>query len=96
MATKELKDINPEQLAVSIKMLETHLPSEEIITLLEYLKMVQRDPSNDEYLSQMKDEFYSLGIIQGAVLTYAPYLIVIFSDDPYEREKSDLWNNSMR
>jgi len=35
-------------------------------------------------MDQLSEAFYGLGVMQGAVLTYAPYLAIILSDSSFD------------
>jgi len=77
------KSINPARLEEAIQMLEQYVADDEIKPLLAALKALKDDPQNESCMEQVVDAFNDLGIVQGAVLTYAPYLSVLLMDDPY-------------
>ena len=52
-----------------------------LISILEELK---QDPNNKSLLAQLSDTLNDLGVMQGAVLTYALYVIVLLSGDTFE------------
>jgi hypothetical protein len=64
-------------------MLKQHLDVEEIKPLLTALEALRDDPENESCLDQLVKSFDDLGPRQGAVLTYAPYVSVLLSDDPF-------------
>lgn len=61
-------------------MLKQYLGDEEITPLLAVLEALAKDPQNAALLEQLSDVFGGLGILQGAVLTYAPCIAIILSD----------------
>ena len=67
----------------SIQMLEQYLDSEEIKPLLTALEALKEEPENKSYFAQLVQAFDDLGPRQGAVLTYAPYVSILLSDDPF-------------
>ncbi len=79
---KEIK-INAARIGASIEQLQQHLGADDIAALLAVLEAMKRDPQDSALMEQLSSAFNGLGIIQGAVLTYAPYLAVILSDDPF-------------
>ncbi len=81
---KNRKPISVESIDSSIRMLELHLECEEIESLLAALQALKVEPNNESYLDQLVDAFDDLGQQQGAVLTYAPYISLLLSDDPFE------------
>jgi len=78
------KNINANRIEESIQQLEMFIVAEEIKPLLSALEALKMDPQNDECFSQMEQAFNNLGIAQGAVLTYAPYISVLIADDPFD------------
>lgn len=68
----------------AIKMIESHLATAETKTLLTALEALKREPRNEALLLEVIAAFNGLGPQQGAVLTYAPYIGAIMSDDPFE------------
>jgi len=68
----------------AIEMLKLHLDAEEIKPLLTTLEALKEDPENESCFDQLVKAFDDLGPRQGAVLTYAPYVSILLSDDPFE------------
>jgi len=81
---KIIRDLNPEDIEASIVALKKYVQEESIEPLLAVLESVKQDPSNESLLISLSETFTALGIVQGAVLTYAPYLSVILSNDLFE------------
>ena len=71
--------VNPDRLANDIAMLKTYLKQDDIKPLLDALDTLKAQPDNEAVFETMRDAFNALGINQGAVLTYAPYLKVLLS-----------------
>lgn len=67
----------------SIDLLKQHIDQPEIKPLLEVLESMSENPYDQALLDRMSEEFGKLGFLQGAVLTYAPYISVILPDDPF-------------
>jgi hypothetical protein len=81
----KLPDIKPERLEETIQMLHRYMDTEKIAPLLEAMENLKSDTRSTDYSEQVITAFRSLGIEQGAVLTYAPYLHVLLSDDPFDQ-----------
>jgi len=77
------KKIDLSMIDEAIQMLETHLAPESIQPLISALKALKAEPQNESLLLQVVDAFNQLGPLQGAVLTYAPYMNALMSDDPF-------------
>ena len=77
------KAINVTSIESSIQLLEQYLDVEKIEPLLSALRKLCVDPESQSCFDQMADAFKALGIEQGAVLTYAPYIGILLSDDPF-------------
>ena len=81
--TRNNKHITAEGIQNAIQMLAEYVGKEQIGPFLSALEALQADPLNETHLSRMIDEFEALGPKQGAVLTYAPYIGLLLSDDPF-------------
>jgi hypothetical protein len=64
----------------AIAMLEQYLDVEAIAPLLERLRRLAERPEDEARLQQLFETLDELGIMQGAVLTYAPYLAILLSE----------------
>ena len=78
-----IKAVDPQSIENSIQMLKQHLGEEEITPLLAVLEALVEDPQNETLVKQLSDVFGGLGILQGAVLTYAPFIAIVLSDNPF-------------
>ncbi len=81
---KNVKPVSVANVDTAIQMLERYLDAEEIKPLLNALEALKEDPENESHFSQLVKAFDDLGPRQGAVLTYAPYVSILLSDDPFE------------
>jgi len=77
------KPVSVANVDIAIQMLEQHLDTKEIKPLLTALEALKEDPENETCFDQLVKAFDDLGPRQGAVLTYAPYVSVLLSDDPF-------------
>jgi len=80
---KKVKPVRAADIDIAIQMLEQHLEAEEIKPLLNALEALKAEPENESYFGQLVTAFDDLGPRQGAVLTYAPYVSILLSDDPF-------------
>jgi hypothetical protein len=71
--------VNAERVADDITMLKTYLDEEDVKPLLDSLQTLKAEPDNEAAFREVLDAYNVLGIKQGAVLTYAPYLKVLLS-----------------
>ena len=81
------ENYNAKMIAESIQMLEQYVGTEEIAPLIEALKVFNDDPWNEASQKQLLRSFHQLGAAQGAVLTYAPYLITLMSNNPFQHSE---------
>ena len=81
-----IRDINVKDIEESIVELRKYVQEESIDPLLSVLEALKQDPNNESLLVSLSETFMALGIVQGAVLTYAPYLSVILSNNLFEDE----------
>ena len=77
------KTVNVEGLDNAINMVETYVQNDEVQPLLSALKSLKEQPQDHARLVEVASTFESLGSSQGAVLTYAPYIAIMLSDDPF-------------
>ena len=78
-ADNRADEITQEQVNTTIRMLETHLDPSSIAQLLSALSRLAEATDNREYLEAVVQAFNSLGVQQGAVLTYAPFFNTLLS-----------------
>jgi len=65
----------------SIELLKQFINDSSIEPLIAALEALKKDPDNASLLDDLTKTFAALGIVQGSVLTYAPYVGIILSDD---------------
>lgn len=76
--------VNVARIDDAIRMLETYLAAEDIKPFLSALSALKAEPEDEARLAQVVSAFNDLGPRQGAVLTYAPYISILLSDDPFQ------------
>ncbi len=79
----KVKTVSVEGIENAINMLETYVNNEEIQPLLTALDSLKLAPQDHSKLVEVATVFNELGSSQGAVLTYAPYISIMLSDDPF-------------
>jgi len=79
----QLQSIKVSDIELAIQMLQRHLQNQDINSLLSALETLRSEPGNERYQQEVINEFNDLGSLQGAVLTFAPYLNIFVSDDPF-------------
>ena len=67
------------RIEISIMMLKQYLAEDDIAPLIDVLESIAADPRNEALLGQLSDVFDGLGPLQGAVLTYAPYISIVLA-----------------
>ena len=77
------KTVDAARIDSAIMLLQKHIKDSNIDPLISRLEALKEDPDNPSLMTQFSDEFNNLGIAQGAVLTYVPYVSVLLSDDPF-------------
>jgi len=73
------------QVETSIMMLKQYLAEDDIAPLIDVLEALAADPRNEALLGQLSDVFDGLGLLQGAVLTYAPYISIVLAGDLFDK-----------
>jgi len=81
--TTSRKVINLARIGDCIEQLQENFGTDEVASLVAVLEAMKRNPRDHALMDRLSKAFNGLGIMQGAVLTYAPYLAVILSDDPF-------------
>lgn len=82
--------IDSQSIETCIQSITQYIQEDEIKPLVSALEALQQEPENESYFEQFSEAFNQLGMTQGAVLTYAPYLMVIMADDPFDMLESDV------
>ena len=77
------KPVNAANIDSSIRMLRQHVGSDDIEPLIEALEALKSEPGDEANFARLVSAFDELGPQQGAVLTYAPYVTILLSDDPF-------------
>ena len=78
------QNIDPVKIHDSIQMLNEYVKDDSIKPLISVLEALQEDPCNELLLAKVSDALNDLGVMKGAVLTYAPYVWMMLSEDPFE------------
>ena len=73
--------IEPARIEESIQLLRNYIHDSEINAFTTILEEMKQDPQSESLLEQLADAFNNLGITQGAVLTYAPYISILLSNN---------------
>ena len=82
--SNKLQSIKVADIDIALQMLNKYLDTQDINPLLSSLETLKTEPQNEAYQAQVTNAFNDLGNLQGAVLTYAPYLNIFVSDDPFD------------
>lgn len=85
--TKITENVDAAKISASIEALKQYVKDESVDPLISLLEALKQDPNNESLLLQLSDTFKALGIIQGAVLTYAPYISLLLSYDLFENNR---------
>jgi len=80
---KKLQSIEVADIDIALQMLKKHMDMQDINPLLSSLEALKKEPQNEEHQEHVINAFNELGPLQGAALTYAPYLNIFVSDDPF-------------
>ena len=81
-----MKSVNVESIESSIAQLERYLDREDIEAiqpLLAALRALGAEPGSESRFADLASAFDAVGSRQGAVITYAPYIGILLSDDPF-------------
>ncbi len=78
--SKLSKTVDAQRIDESISMLKHYLDAKTLAPLLEVLNEMTERPEDEALLDRLSETLDGLGIMQGAVLTYAPYLAILLSE----------------
>jgi hypothetical protein len=81
--------VDLQRIETSIMMLKQYLAEEDIAPLIEVLESLAADPRNEALLGRLANVFDGLGVLQGAVLTYAPYVSIVLAGDLFDDDEMD-------
>ena len=77
------QDLKVADIDTALQMMQRHMDPQSISGLVSALETLKTEPGNEAYQEDVIKVFNDLGVLQGAALTYAPYLNVFVSDDPF-------------
>lgn len=80
---KSRKAIRVDELKDGVNMLREYIGDDDLEPLIAAMESIVKEPDNTSHLTKMLSEFQALGPRQGAVLTYAPYIGILMTDDGY-------------
>jgi hypothetical protein len=81
---KMTRKVDPVELEASIESIRQYVKDSSIEPFIAAIEALKKDPGNEILFSEFSDAFGELGIAQGAVLTYAPYMSVLLSNDLFD------------
>ena len=82
--TTPQRRIDAAAIASSIEQLQERFGKDDVAPLVAVLEAMKRNPQDSVLMDQLSEAFHGLDIMQGAVLTYAPYLAIILSDSYFD------------
>ena len=80
-------NVDAKKINASIEALKKFVKDESVEPLISLLEALKDDPNNESLLLQLSDTFKTLDIVQGAVITYAPYISLLLSYDLFENNR---------
>lgn len=75
------KQVDTDRLQLTLDMLRRYIDADDIQPYLDALETLKANPQDSDSFRGMLDAFNDLGPMQGAVLSYAPYIVSLMSDD---------------
>jgi len=76
--------VDAKEVEVSIALLNEYVNDESIRPLILVLEELIKAPDNKALIDKLSDALNNIGVAQGAVLTYAPYISVLISKGLFE------------
>lgn len=83
---KITKKIDVEEIETAIKLLNTYVNDGSIDPVVLALEALIKDPDNEALITGLLDSLDSIGVMKGAVLSYAPYIALLVSNGLFEDE----------
>ena len=77
-------NIDPVKIDDAIQSLNKYVRENSIRPLISVLEALRNDPDNKSLLTQVSNALKDIGVMKGAVLTYAPYVWLMLCEDPFE------------
>jgi hypothetical protein len=81
--TRIRTNINVERVDNDIQMLRQYVNEPEVEPLITALEAIKTDPQSEAHQVRVVEVFNGLGLWQGSVLTYAPYVGILLSDNVF-------------
>ena len=81
--------IDVARLELSITMIKDYVKDESVLPLLGLLEKLKVNQNDTTIIPELITTLNNLGVLQGAVLTYAPYITALISDDPFDNK--EIW-----
>ncbi len=79
-----LQSITKDDVDSALQMLKRHVDDAGVAPLVSALEALKENPQDRARQEAVAEAFGALGIVQGAVLTYAPLLQLFVSVDPFD------------
>ena len=76
--------IDPMKIHDSIEALNKFITDNSITQLISALEDLEKEPGNASLLAKVSAALNDIGVMKGAVLTYAPYVWLMLSEDPFD------------
>jgi hypothetical protein len=78
--------VDAQKIETSLRMLRAHLDEAELGPFITALEALKQAPQDQASLVRLDAAFKELKALQGAVLTYAPYVGFLLISDPFESD----------
>ena len=78
------KKIDQAEIEESIQLLNKYVNDVSIKPVILVLEALQKDPDNESLAVQLIDTLDTIGVMKGAVLTYAPYIAILISNGLFD------------
>ena len=76
--------VDAEKIETSIQLLNEHVNDEIIKPVILVLEELKNDSDNASLIVKLVDTLDTIGVMKGAILTYAPYVAILISYDLFE------------